>query len=47
MSVAAPSAPLPDEGSTVAEVRAYAADNGIAVPSRATKAQLLDIVRKA
>lgn len=36
---------LPDEGFTVAQIRAYADEHGIALPSSALKAELLAIVR--
>lgn len=45
--MAAPSAPLPDAGSTVAEIRAYADACGIDLPARARKSELLEIIKEA
>lgn len=47
VTTSAPSAPLPDAGSTVAEIRAYADERGIALPARARKSELLEILREA
>lgn len=43
----AATAPLPDSGSTVAEIRAYADEHGIALPARAKKSELLEILKEA
>ena len=37
----APSAPLPTADSTIAEIRAWAKANGVELPKRGNKAQLL------
>lgn len=42
-----PEEPRPTEDSTTSEIRAYAALHGIALPSRATKAKMLEAVEGA
>ena len=37
--------PLPDDGSTISEIRAYAKAHGIELPRRASKAELLALLR--
>lgn len=46
-TLTAPSAPLPDAGSTVAEIRAFADARGIDLPARARKSELLKIIKGA